>query len=211
MFGARRSESPTEKQRRVWDTSAPGYDRQMAFFEKVWFTGGREWVCSRATGRVLEVAVGTGRNLPHYPPDVELTGVDLSPRMLDIARQRLAELGRDAVLVEGDAEALPFESDSFDTVVCALGLCSIPDDARAVAEMARVLRPGGRLLLLDHVGSTFAPLRWAQRWVEAASVQLAGEHFTRRQLGHVQAAGLEVLEADRVAVGTVERVHAVKR
>lgn len=208
---AHRSESTTEKQRRVWDKSAPGYDAQMAFFEKVWFTGGREWVCSRATGKVLEVAVGTGRNLPYYPPDVDLTGVDLSPRMLEIARERLAELGREAVLLEGDAEALPFDDASFDTVVCALGLCSIPDNARAVAEMARVLRPGGRLLLLDHVGSTFAPLRWGQRLVEAASIRLAGEHFTRRQLGHVRAAGLEVVEADRVAAGTVERIHAVRR
>jgi ubiquinone/menaquinone biosynthesis C-methylase UbiE len=211
MSHHRRSESATERQRRVWDTSAPGYDKQMAFFEKVWFTGGREWVCSRATGRVLEVAVGTGRNLPFYPAEVELTGIDLSPRMLEIARERLAGLGREAVLLEGDAEELPFAADTFDTVVCALGLCSIPDDARAVGEMARVLRPGGRLLLLDHVGSTFAPLRWAQRWVETASVRLAGEHFTRRQLAHVQAAGLDVVETDRIAVGTVERVHAVKR
>lgn len=211
MSHRRRSESPTERQRRVWDTSAPGYDRQMSFFEKIWFKDGREWVCSRATGRVLEVAMGTGRNLPFYPAEVELTGIDLSPRMLDIARERLAELGRDAVLVEGDAEDLPFASDTFDTVVCALGLCSIPDNARAVGEMARVLRPGGRLLLLDHVGSTFAPLRWAQRWVEAASVRVMGEHFTRRQLAHVRAAGLDVVENDRIAVGTVERVHAVKR
>lgn len=208
---SKKSESPTDRQRRVWDKSAPSYDRQMAFFDRSWFRGGREWVCSRAEGKVLEVAVGTGRNLSCYPAGVELTGVDLSPRMLEIARDRAAGLGIPVTLLEGDAEALPFDDGAFDTVVCALGLCSIPDNRRAVAEMARVLRPGGRLLLLDHVGSTWSPLRWAQRAVEVASVHFAGEHFTRRQLEHVRAAGLDVVEDDRVAAGTVERIHAVKR
>src|SRR5688500_13688835 len=81
-------ESPAAKQRRVWDSSAPTYDRQMAFFERNWFAGGREWIGQRAHGRVLEIAIGTGRNLPFYPPDVTLTGIELSASMLAIARRR---------------------------------------------------------------------------------------------------------------------------
>jgi hypothetical protein len=69
-------EGPTAEARRVWDAFAPGYDRQMAFFDRVQFGGGREWVCSRAEGHVLEVAIGTGLNLPFYPPNVTITGVD---------------------------------------------------------------------------------------------------------------------------------------
>src|SRR5262249_40580891 len=134
-------ETPTERVRRVWDAIAPNYDRQIAFFERVQFHGGREWVCSRATGEVLEVAVGTGLTLRWCPPDVTLTGLELSPAMLEVALRRAAELGREVTLRHGDAQALPFEDASFDTVVCTLGLCTIPDHARAIAEMARVLRP----------------------------------------------------------------------
>jgi ubiquinone/menaquinone biosynthesis C-methylase UbiE len=207
---ARICETPTARQKRVWDKTAPGYDRQIAFFEKTWFTGGREWLTSRARGQVLEVAVGTGRNLPGYPAEVTLTGIELSPAMLAIARQRAADLGREADLRDGDAQRLPFDDASFDTVLCALSLCTIPSPAAAVGEMRRVLRPGGRLLLLDHIGSTWPPLYAAQWVMERFTVRTAGEHFTRRQLPLVQAAGFQIVETERLKAGTVERVHAVK-
>jgi ubiquinone/menaquinone biosynthesis C-methylase UbiE len=144
----------TERLKRVYEKEAPIYDRRMGFFERVLFGDGREWVCSRASGEVLEVALGTGRNLPFYPQGVWITGIELSPAMLEIARKRAEELDLDADLREGDAQELPFPDASFDTVVCTLSLCNIPDDRRAIAEMRRVLRPGGRLLLLDHVRSS---------------------------------------------------------
>ncbi len=207
---ARTCETPTARQKRVWDKTAPGYDKQIAFFEKTWFTGGREWLTSRARGQVLEVAVGTGRNLPGYPAEVTLAGIELSPAMLAIARQRAADLGREADLRDGDAERLPFDDASFDTVLCALSLCTIPRPVAAVGEMRRVLRPGGRLLLLDHIGSTWPPLYAAQWLTERVTIRTAGEHFTRRQLPLVQAAGFQVVETERLKAGTVERIHAVK-
>lgn len=207
---ARSREALTTRQRRVWDQGAAGYDRQIAFFEKVWFGGGRQWLGERAHGRVLEVAVGTGLNLPHYRPDTRVTGIDLSPAMLAIARHRAADLGRDVDLREGDAERLPFADASFDTVVCALSLCSIPDPAAAIGEMKRVLVPGGRLLLLDHVGSSWPPVYAAQWLLERLTIRIAGEHFTRRQLPAVTAAGFVVVERERRKAGTVERLHARK-
>ncbi|MGH3279562.1 MAG: class I SAM-dependent methyltransferase [Trebonia sp.] len=198
------------RQKRVWDKAAPSYDRQIAFFEKNWFSGGREWLTGRARGQVLEVAIGTGRNLPSYPAEVSLTAIELSPAMLAIARQRAADLGREIDLRHGDAEQLPFDDASFDTVVCALSLCTIPSPAAAVGEMRRVLTPGGRLLLLDHIGSTWPPLYAAQWLAERVTIRTAGEHFTRRQLPLVQAAGFQVLEIERLKAGTVERIHAVK-
>jgi ubiquinone/menaquinone biosynthesis C-methylase UbiE len=197
-------------QKQVWDKAAPSYDRQIAFFEKIQFAGGREWLGERARGRVLEVAIGTGRNLPHYPADVAITGVELSPAMLSIARQRAARLGRDADLREADAEHLPFDGASFDTVVCALSLCTIPSPAAALSEMLRVLVPGGRLLLLDHIGSTWPPVYAAQWLLERVTIRAAGEHFTRRQLALVKAAGFQIVETERLKAGTVERIHAVK-
>lgn len=203
-------ESPTARQKRVWDKSAPSYDKQIAFFEKTWFAGGRQWLGQRAHGRVLEVAIGTGRNLPHYRSDTTITGIELSPAMLAIARERAADLGRKVDLREGDAERLPFDDASFDTVVCALSLCTIPDPAAAIAEMHRVLVPDGTLLLVDHIASSWPPIRAAQWLLERITIRAAGEHFTRRQLSLVQAAGFEIEEAERLKAGTVERIRARK-
>lgn len=200
----------TAQQRRVWNRAARDYDRGMDPVDRTLFRGVREWIGARAAGDVLEVAIGTGRDLPFYRDDVRLTGLDLSPAMLDLARARAAALGREVALREGDAERLPFPDASFDTVVCALGLCSIPDPRRAVAEMARVLRPGGSLLLVDHVGSSWPPV-WALQWlVERVTIPLAGEYFTRRQVGAVEAAGLRISERERRIAGTVERLRAEK-
>jgi ubiquinone/menaquinone biosynthesis C-methylase UbiE len=207
---ARTCPTPTARQKQVWDKAAPGYDKQIAFFEKIQFAGGREWLGARARGRVLEVAIGTGLSLPHYPAGAAITGVELSPAMLAIARQRATSLGLDADLREGDAEHLPFDDASFDTVVCALALCTIPRPATAISEMRRVLVPGGHLLLLDHVASTWPPLYAAQWLLERITARTAGEHFTRRQLPLVQAAGFQVTETERLKAGTVERIHAVK-
>jgi ubiquinone/menaquinone biosynthesis C-methylase UbiE len=200
-------EDPAATVRRVWDRAAPRYDRAMRFFERVQFGGGRQWVCSRAAGDVLEVAVGTGLNLPYYPAGVRLTGVDLSPGMLALARERAAELGREIQLREADAQALPFDEGSFDTVVCTLSLCTIPDERSAIGEMWRVLRPGGRLLLLDHIGSRWWPVWAVQRLVEVFTAR-SGEYQTRRPLPLVRAAGFEITESQRLKIGTVERVAA---
>lgn len=207
---AKRCLTPTARQQQVWDKAAPGYDKQIAFFEKIQFAGGREWLGARARGRVLEVAIGTGLNLPHYPAEATITGIELSPAMLAIARQRAAGLSLDADLREGDAEHLPFDDASFDTAVCALSLCTIPRPAAAIAELRRVLVPGGHLLLLDHIGSTWPPVYAAQWLLEHITIRAAGEHFTRRQLPLVQAAGFQVTETERLKAGTVERIHAVK-
>ncbi len=204
------TQDQTAKVRRVWEKGAPGYDKQIAFFEKIWFGGGRQWLGARARGRVLEVAIGTGLNLPFYPAEATITGVDLSPAMLAIARQRAADLGVHVDLHTGDAEALPFDDATFDTVVCALSLCTIPDPAAAIGEMRRVLVPGGRLLLLDHIGSTWPPIRAAQWLLEQVTIRAAGEHFTRRQLALVRAAGFDIVEVERLKAGTVERVVARK-
>jgi ubiquinone/menaquinone biosynthesis C-methylase UbiE len=199
----------TAKVLRVWEKAAPSYDRQMAFFDRIWFAGGREWLGARAQGRVLEVAIGTGLNLPHYPADVTITGIELSPAMLAGAKQRAADLGRDIDLRTGDAAHLPFDDGAFDTVVCALALCTIPDPATAIGEMKRVLAPGGRLLLLDHIGSTWPPIRAAQWLLERFTIR-NGEYFTRRQLPLVRAAGFDIVEVERLKAGSVERIVARK-
>jgi ubiquinone/menaquinone biosynthesis C-methylase UbiE len=97
-----------DRWRRYWDKHSASYDKQMRFFDRHLFADSRAWVCAQATGHTLEVAVGTGLNLPFYPADVELTGIDFSPAMLGIARHRAGQLGRAVDLREADALALPF-------------------------------------------------------------------------------------------------------
>jgi ubiquinone/menaquinone biosynthesis C-methylase UbiE len=200
----------TERVRRHYDRSAGSYDRIISWAEKALFGGGREWVCSQARGEVLEIAVGTGRNFPFYPEEVLLTGIELSPKMLDLARRRARELGRDADLRVGDAHNLPFPDASFDTVVVTLALCTIPDDRRALAEAARVLRPGGQLLLLEHVRSSVLPVRLLQRVLEPLTLLLDHDHLLREPLRHVEDAGLVVESLERSKLGMIERLQASK-
>lgn len=194
--------------RRYWDQHSKTYDRQMGFMDRWLFRDTRSWICRQASGEVLEVAIGTGLNLVHYPTEVTLTGIELSPEMLDIARRRAHDLDRAVDLRIGDAEALDLPDAAFDTVVCTFSLCAIPDHQAALREMIRVLRPGGRLLLADHVASSSAPLRAGQRLLELATVPVGGEHFLRRPIEHVRGAGLTIEHHDRFARGIVERLAA---
>lgn len=196
--------------RRYWDQHSKTYDRKMLFLDRVLFRDTRTWICQQASGDVLEVAIGTGLNLEHYPPGVRLTGIEFSPDMLAIARRRADGLARRAELRLGDAEALEIPSAAFDTVVCTFSLCAIPDHRKALAEMTRVLRPGGLLLLADHVASSSRLLRALQLVLELATIPVGGEHFRRRPSAHVRAAGLRIERHDRFAAGIVERLGARK-
>lgn len=199
-----------ERWRRYWDRHSATYDHEMRFLDKVLFRDTRSWICQQVSGDVLEVAIGTGLNLEHYPPNVALTGIELSQEMLAIARRRAAELGRPVDLRVGDAEALDIPDATFDTVVCTFSLCAIPDHRKALVEMTRVLRPGGLLLLADHIAGPGPGLRAVQRVLELVTIPLGGEHFRRRPLEHVRAAGYQIENHDRFGLGIVERLAARK-
>lgn len=198
----------TERVRRYWDRTATRYDERVARVEERYLVPSRRWVCERAAGEVLEVAVGSGLNLPHYPPGAKLIGVDLSEGMLQLARRRAATARCEVELLRADGARLPFGDETFDAVVCTFSLCGFPDPRAGVEEMVRVLRPGGSLLLADHVGSTNPFIRMGQWVLQAITVPTEGEHWTRRPRRHVEALGLHVVETDRLHRGIIERLHA---
>lgn len=193
------------RQRELWGRAACGYDRAMAPLERSWLRRYRERLIAQAAGRVIEAGIGTGANLPYYPASVELTGVDASAEMLAQAVRRAEVLGRPAELRQGDADALPLPDAGADTVVATLLLCSVPDVAGTLAEFARVLRPGGRLLLLDHVASSWAPVRALQAVADRVTAS-TGECWRRRPLDGLRAAGFEV---ESVAASRGRLVEAV--
>ena len=184
-----------EQIRQTYDKRAASYDRTVGFGEKLLVGDLRRRFGGLLAVETLEVAVGSGLNLPHYTDAVTRSvGVDLSAEMLAKARRRADALGREIELVEGDAQRLPFADASFDTVAISLGLCTVPDPALALREMARVCRPGGRLVLLEHVRSTAPPLVWLQVILSPAQERLIGCHLDRSTLATARGLGLGVEE-----------------
>jgi ubiquinone/menaquinone biosynthesis C-methylase UbiE len=161
----------------------------------------RKKLLARASGEILEVAAGTGKNFRYYPESSDLTATDFSAAMLGGARARADRLGLKANFALADAEALPFPDRSFDTVVSTLTTCTFPDPVAALAEMARVCRAGGRILLLDHGRSDRPRLaRWQDRRDERHAEAL-GCHWNREPLKLAAAAGLKLARMERIFFG----------
>jgi ubiquinone/menaquinone biosynthesis C-methylase UbiE len=142
------------------------YDRMLAGAEEAGLSDRRHELLAGAGGRVLEIGAGTGLNLSHYPDSAqEIVFTEPEEPMARRLRGKLVDAGRRWEVVEAPAEALPFADDSFDTVVCTLVLCTVNDPERSLSEIDRVLKPGGRLLFLEHVRSDDPKLaRWQDRF-----------------------------------------------
>lgn len=194
---------------RKYDEFAPRYDRLEAIPEWLGIRRLRERAFRRARGRVLEVAIGTGRNLPLYPRPVEsVVGVDLSRRMLERAAVRAAEAPFPVRLQVAVAGALPFPDATFDTVTSSLSTCTFPDSAGAVREMARVCRPEGRVLLLEHGRSSHGWLARFQDWRADSHAEMLGCRWNREPQRIVGDAGLELVAADRAFFGIFHVLEA---
>ena len=202
----------TERVGRVFDKMAKKYDRQMGFWERVLFGDARQWATAQATGDVLEVAVGTGLNLPHYPHGTNVVGIDLSEGMLAIARKRVADLDlADRVeLRQGDVQALEIPDASVDAVVSTFTFCTIPDPLAAAREARRVLRPGGRFVLVEHGPSSRRWMRAGMRVAERLTMRFGADHLTRDPVPYLTEAGLGAGEVSRSKAGIVFRVVATK-
>ena len=191
-----------------WDATAPKYDLMTAPIEG-WLLGpSRPWIFERVRGKVLEIGVGTGVNFKYVPKEVKYTGTDVSPGMLELARQRANEMGFIAELQLADATKLPFEDHSFDCVISTYVFCCVPDEKKALAESLRVLKPGGSLLLANHVGSHHGAIHKMQQALDKLTVPRMGEYFSRRPLETLRELGAEVVEVESSFLGIIERIHA---
>ena len=194
-----------------WDRQAATYDRTTRFLEPRLLAPARRWVAERVVGRTLEVAVGTGANLPYLAEHAtDLTVTDVSAAMLDAAAARAQVLGLPVRSVRADVTDLPLPDDSFDTVVCTFAMCCVPDERVAMAAMARVLKPGGMLLMADHVASSTRTGRAVQRALDAVSSRESGEHYRRRPVLLVDGLDLELVDSASSRWRLVEQLAARK-
>lgn len=188
----------TQAEISTFDRISAPYDRGMAPLERLWLRQMRSRMLSRVRGRVLEIGVGTGANLPFYPPSVRLTAVDESIDMLEIAARRAAALSGWVYLSQANAEHLTFPSGTFDAVVSSLVLCSVVDQRRALNELWRVLhKPGGQLVLLEHMRPRVRPLAWLVDLANAPWYAFNGRcHLNRQTEQAIVEAGFQVEQVE---------------
>jgi ubiquinone/menaquinone biosynthesis C-methylase UbiE len=194
----------------TFDRIAAPYDRGMAPLEKLWLRQMRARLAPHATGKVLEIGVGTGANLPFYPAGACLTAVDESVDMLAVAARRVASLGRCAHLGQMDVEQLALPTGHFDTVVASLVLCSVLDQHRALAEIWRVLKkPGGALLLIEHMRPQLRPLAWLADLANVPWCAFNGRcHLNRETQGAVVEAGFQLERVEAKTGGLLRLIVA---
>jgi ubiquinone/menaquinone biosynthesis C-methylase UbiE len=182
-----------------YQKAARWYDRIEGIVEFLGLRRLRRRLLSSATGRVLDLAAGTGRNLPHYPRQANVVAADLSPDMLRVARGHSPQ----ARLSVMDAAQLAFPNSVFDTVVSSMAMCTYPDPVGALREMARVCRPGGRMLLLEHGRSDHGRIARWQDGHAGGHARMLGCWWNRDPLALVTEAGLRVVHARRAFLGIV--------
>ncbi len=185
---------------------APMYDRMEAMSERQ-FRAGRQKLWSLAQGpRVLEVGVGTGKNMPYWPQAAEITAIDLTPGMLDKARQRAAELKLKADLRLGDVQALEFPDASFDTAVATCVFCSVPDPVLGLRELKRVMKPGGQIILLEHMRSPNAVIGAIMDVLNPLVMRVMGANINRHTVENVQKAGWSIARAEDLGMGGIVKL-----
>lgn len=179
-----------------------------AFVSRLLTARHRHSLFEQASGRVLDVACGTGTNRQYLPESTEYVGIDISPEMLVRAESRFEELERDETLLEMDAENLEFEDDSFETVISSMSTCMFPSPVTALDEMGRVCEPDGQVLLLEHGRSDNSVLARLQDWRADARYQKMGCQWNQEPLDIVTKSGLAVRESDSSLLGLITAIEA---
>lgn len=155
----------------------------------------------------MEIGIGTGKNIPYHPKEISITGIDLSPKMLQHARKYVTQNKIESLaLLEMDAQQLSFPDDTFNDAVATFAFCSIPDPVLGLQEALRVTKPGGHLFLLEHMLSKNSRLASAMKKLDAPIHYLTGVHIARKTLESVQKAGWDIQKVEELTSGGIFRM-----
>jgi len=199
------------KVKKRFDRIAWMYDFMESPMEILSVSSWRRELLSNITGRVLEVGVGTGKNLPYYPEGIELTGVDISPKMLEKAKRKAETLEIKADLRVMDIEKMVFPDRYFDYVIATFVFCSVPDPVNGLREVRRVLKDGGTALFLEHVRSENWFLGKIMDILNPIVRSLIGPNINRRTVENIRMAGLEIVSEENMGGAKImKRIMAKK-
>ncbi|MDD4913722.1 MAG: methyltransferase domain-containing protein [Methylococcales bacterium] len=197
--------------RRRYDRLAPWFDSLEGFMEGLYFHRLRKRLWAQVSGvHILEVGVGTGKNFAFYPADVRVTAIDFSPNMLVQAQRKRdrKQLAVDLALM--DAESVCYADNSFDTVIASFVFCSVPHPRKALKELYRILKPGGQLLLLEHVLSSNKVMAAIMNWLNPLVVRLVGANINRQTVKNIQACPFQKIYIDPQSSDIIKLIRAVK-
>jgi len=201
----------TEVARKRYDRIAPLYDFMESMVERFRFRRWRKMLWSRMEGtRILEVGVGTGKNFPYYPRDAEITAIDFSERMLARAHEKATKQSARVHLQQMDVQHLVFEDNTFDTIAATFVFCSVPNPVGGLMEVARVCRPGGKVVLLEHVLSANHALAWVMNLANPLVVRISGANINRVTVDNVVKSGLVLEQVTDLGAGIFKLIEARK-
>lgn len=202
----------TEIVRKRYDRVAPFYDLMESLIERYGYSNWRQLLWSKVEGnRILEIGVGTGKNFSYYPEAATVTAIDLSGKMISRARDRAKKYKIKVSLHKMDVQRLEFDDNTFDTVLDSFVFCSVPDPILGLKEVKRVCKPGGKVILLEHVLSANRILALLMHLANPLVVRAVGANINRRTVENVKVSGLDIEQVTDLGAGIFKLIEARKK